>query len=223
MKMNESNLHDRLVEAVSQGDADAVRQCLAAGIDPNDIIWEGDGWTLMHEAVVHDVSIVKELLDNGANINASTYLGYTPMMRAAGKGCFEVVKYLVSRGADLTARDNQDLTAIDMAELEGEEEIADYLKGFFQDYVINKHSGLEQYKGYTLMPLADICLVMIDFCKHSFGGRVHRIDITFADGTQLNRIEVLENCVAVMPSDLSTKPISKYSVPTNQQWLNTPI
>lgn len=48
-----------------------------------------------------NLSIVKLLLQSGADINAQSKTGSTPLMAACSRNCFEVVKYLVHFGVDL--------------------------------------------------------------------------------------------------------------------------
>jgi hypothetical protein len=52
-----------------------------------------------------DLEITKYLLEEGANLEAKTKLGRTPLYFAAREGAFETVKYLCSKGADPTVID----------------------------------------------------------------------------------------------------------------------
>ena len=55
-------------------------------------------------------------LDKGADVNAKTRYGATALTFAADKGHIEVVKLLVSRGADVNAQDTfYQMRAVDMA------------------------------------------------------------------------------------------------------------
>jgi ankyrin repeat protein/serine/threonine protein kinase len=53
-----------------------------------------------------DVEKVKELLKEGANINAKNKFGYTPLHVVADRGHIEIVKLLIEHGADVNAKDN---------------------------------------------------------------------------------------------------------------------
>ena len=52
-----------------------------------------------------DVPAVKALLDNGANVNAKSPYGATPLFFAADRGNTEMVKLLLERGADVDVKD----------------------------------------------------------------------------------------------------------------------
>ncbi len=63
-----------------------------------------------------DVGRVTAALDKGTDVNAKTRYGATALTFAADKGHLDVVKLLVSRGADVSAQDSfYQMRAIDMA------------------------------------------------------------------------------------------------------------
>jgi len=65
-----------------------------------------DGW----------VPAVKFLVEElGADVNARDHNGYTPLHHAAARGDNELIKYLVSKGADVTAVARSGQTTVDMA------------------------------------------------------------------------------------------------------------
>jgi len=59
-------------------------------------------------------TVVRYLLDEGADVNAREKLGGTPLMEAAYAGYLEVIKELLFRGAEINAIGN-DGTALDIA------------------------------------------------------------------------------------------------------------
>jgi ankyrin repeat protein len=65
-----------------------------------------DGWV---PAVTF---LVEEL---GADVNARDHNGYTPVHHAAARGDVALIKYLVSKGADVTAIGRTGQTTVDMA------------------------------------------------------------------------------------------------------------
>ncbi len=56
--------------------------------------------------------LVEEL---GADVNARDHNGYTPLHHAAARGDVDLIKYLVSKGADVTAVGRTGQTTVDMA------------------------------------------------------------------------------------------------------------
>ena len=84
-----------------------------------------DGWTALHEAVVHGAELTRLLLQAGANVNASTELGYTPLHRAAVKGQRDVVALLVQHGADVYAKDAMGQSAREFAQDSGDQATID--------------------------------------------------------------------------------------------------
>lgn len=61
------------------------------------------------------ITIIKLLVEKGANINATANDKSTPLMLAARMAKADVVEYLVSKGADVNAKDASGLTALDYA------------------------------------------------------------------------------------------------------------
>ncbi len=63
------------------------------------------GDTALHHAARNgDLEIVKQLVSNGADVNATTDNNHFPLYCAAGHGHVETTQYLVDKGADLQAR-----------------------------------------------------------------------------------------------------------------------
>ncbi len=56
--------------------------------------------------------LVEEL---GADVNARDHNGYTPLHHAASRGDTELIRYLVSRGANVKAVSRNGQTTVDMA------------------------------------------------------------------------------------------------------------
>ena len=81
-----------------------------------------DGWAPLHGAVFKGhLSVVRTLLDGGANVNAKCecrqYLdgGWTPLLLAVENRRYEIVKELLDRGADVNAKENRGKTALMLA------------------------------------------------------------------------------------------------------------
>ena len=70
----------------------------------------------------------KPLLAHGADANARSDLGWTPLHNAAGKGCTKTAGLLLAHGAQVGAQDNQRRTPAALAIERGHPEVADFLR-----------------------------------------------------------------------------------------------
>jgi ankyrin repeat protein len=76
------------------------------GFAANDHRHVSDGWLPAVKFLVEEL---------GADVNARDYNGYTPLHHAAARGDNEMIRYLVSKGADVTAVARTGQTTADMA------------------------------------------------------------------------------------------------------------
>lgn len=73
-------------------------------IDPGAV--DGRGRTLLHQAVAQgDISLARELLTRGADVNAAARFGETPLHLAAAGNRPEMIGLLLGAGANMEARD----------------------------------------------------------------------------------------------------------------------
>lgn len=106
-----------LMRAALAGDVELAKLLLAHGADAH-IISKDRETTLMaacgtgfingyhrQKSPAERLELVKLLVDLGEDVNAADNYGITPLMVAANLGDLEIVKYLVSKGADLAAHD----------------------------------------------------------------------------------------------------------------------
>jgi len=106
-----------LMRAALAGDVELARLLLAHGADPH-IISKDRETTLMaacgtgfingyhrQRSPADRLELVKLLIGLGEDVNAADNYGITPLMVAANLGDIEIVKYLISKGADLGAHD----------------------------------------------------------------------------------------------------------------------
>ena len=133
--------------AVLQGNLAAVKHLVGAGAsltatDSLDTTADGRrsfGYTALHLAAgaivsdnVHNLGrleILKYLVGQVADVNATAYFGRTALFLAALHGNLEEVKVLVGAGASLTATTNDGGTALHGAAWEGHLETVKYLVG----------------------------------------------------------------------------------------------
>ena len=55
------------------------------------------------------------MIENGADLDAKTINGYTPLHITARHGHLEIVKYLIEIGVDFMAINNEEKTPLDLA------------------------------------------------------------------------------------------------------------
>ncbi|HET9669469.1 MAG TPA: ankyrin repeat domain-containing protein [Casimicrobiaceae bacterium] len=116
-------LLDELATGVANDRADAVRQLLARGMDPDSVDANGDPM-LCIAARNGSVNAVRALLDAKANPNVANRYGDSPLMLASLKGNLEIVRLLVGAKARL---DPPGWTPLIYAATGGHDAIVDYL------------------------------------------------------------------------------------------------
>ena len=100
-----------LMIAALKGNEGAVGSLLRRGADVNKT-----GWTPLHYAATSgQLTILTQLLENHAYIDAESPNGSTPLMMAAMYGTPQAVKLLIDAGADPLLKNQQGITAIDFA------------------------------------------------------------------------------------------------------------
>ena len=110
----------------------AVRLLLEAGADANAASRNAPRFSPLHSAVATDagaveVAIVVALVEAGADPNARSAQGTTPLHTAAFVGDARVVRYLLAHGADITVKSDQGQTAGEIALQRGMAEVAQLL------------------------------------------------------------------------------------------------
>ena len=75
----------------------------------------------------NDLELVKDLVQQGADVNVRDNDSWTPLIRASWNDNLEIVKYLVENGADINAKNKEGNTALKWASYHGELEIVKLL------------------------------------------------------------------------------------------------
>lgn len=88
----------------------------------------GKDGALFRAAALGSLDTASELIRKGANVNATSNRGITPLHRAAQNGHSELVELLLSKGADPAPRSADGQSPASMAAAGGHENIAAMLK-----------------------------------------------------------------------------------------------
>lgn len=130
-----------LMTAARWGNIPMVRFLLKNGATPNQPRSEA-GRMALHVACAYygGMQICKALIAAGADVNAVTLKGETPLMMAASNGKADVVELLLRLGADKQKKDQNGKTALDYAR---SAEISDWKKNTNKDALIDKEKTIE--------------------------------------------------------------------------------
>jgi len=114
-KINVPFSSDSFFQCVQDQNLNAVRDFLAAGMDPN-VKDAFDATALMIAANKGYADMAKILLENGAGVNIKSDDGITALMAAAYRGYEDIVRMLLEQGADVHVESESGLTALMAAE-----------------------------------------------------------------------------------------------------------
>ncbi len=115
------NGNTALMMAAFKGNRRAVQALLAKGA-----IVTRPGWTALHYAAAGGSDeVIRLLLENHAYIDAESPSQLTPLMIAAREGHESAARVLLQEGADATLKNNENLTAAQIAERADKPRIAD--------------------------------------------------------------------------------------------------
>ena len=89
-----------------------VRLLLDSGADAN--VRNADGRTLVYQAASmgNGLPILRLLLEKGAEPDAKTIIGMTPLMAASGRANVDAMRLLIEKNADVNARNAAGATAL---------------------------------------------------------------------------------------------------------------
>ena len=141
LRHNGADLHDvsdddgtsPLHGAAFSGNLEMVRiliECDHVDIDPFNI----DGQTPLHfaskDGTFKDGSVVRFLLEHGADINMENHAGWTALHIASSEGELEAVRLLLECGADVEAENDDGNTALQVAVEEGYDKVVELLREY---------------------------------------------------------------------------------------------
>lgn len=107
-----------LCYAAMGGYADLIPLLIKKGVDPNAEDTKTFGQPRLPLSQVKDIKTAQALLDNGADVNARTSNGQTPLHHLVTYGSSDVIFFLIKHRADVNAKDNQGCTPLHKASLE---------------------------------------------------------------------------------------------------------
>ena len=110
---------DGLLAAARVGDAHAIKQHIARGVNP-DLSYELLGETALCTAAARGHrAVVRLLLNAAAHVDMADRAGWTPLMWAASHGHRTVLRLLLETGASAIARGDGGKTALELAAVTG--------------------------------------------------------------------------------------------------------
>lgn len=102
---------NQLMEAISEGKAEEVKQLLENGTNANELSIVG-ATPLIHATWGKNIKIVKLLVQHGADINLNTERFGSALNVAASVGAGGIAYLLIENGANLNAQDNEGKTPL---------------------------------------------------------------------------------------------------------------
>jgi ankyrin repeat protein len=149
---------------VKEGDTAAVEAALK---EKPDLALKkySNGFTLLHDAAYWGQRDVAEvLLKYGADVNARTKDGVTPLINAVSpKGSTELAILLVKNGADLHATANNGATALHNAATYGDSDLAIFLLESGADVNARANNGATPLDSAALYGKADLVRILLNY------------------------------------------------------------
>ncbi|MFW9908924.1 MAG: ankyrin repeat domain-containing protein [Candidatus Thorarchaeota archaeon] len=145
----------KLLDAVKNGDLDAVKQALEQGADIN-IKEEDFGDSPLHIACSNgDVAIAEYLLDNNADLLLMNRVDMTPLHLAARDGRASVVRLILSRAKEINERILNDVLHVASMSVYGTDEIVRMIDDFRTKQVRPSTDSLEDANALLLVASED--------------------------------------------------------------------
>jgi ankyrin repeat protein len=132
-----------ILDAVEEGNIEAVKQHLAAGTDVNVKGGRMVGTPLHYAALEAHKEIIELLIAKGADVNAKDKHGRISLHLAALGGHKEIAELLIAKGAEVNAKGMTGWTALHQAAIYGYKEIAELLIAEGADVNAKASSGTQ--------------------------------------------------------------------------------
>lgn len=128
---------EKLYTAIENKDLKSVKECFNQGVDVNFIDYARNRHTpLMWASQYGNNDIVKYLIEQGTEVNKTQNFNRDyPLVLATKQGNIDIVKTLIANGADLNIKNQNNETALTIAQKLNNKELVTLLKG---------HKALEQ-------------------------------------------------------------------------------
>lgn len=82
---------------------------------------------LMYAIDDGDLTLARNLIEKGEDLNTENFRGYTPLLLAAAEGELEIITLLLKKGVPINYKSSKNLTALDVACKEGNYEVVKLL------------------------------------------------------------------------------------------------
>ena len=130
-------------------------------IDTSYFVENDDNYNLILAADMGDLNVVDLLLNRGADVNAKTEEGATPLMYACQNGFPDVVDTLIRKGADVNTAPYNGMTALISVSKTGDYEIASILVHAGASVDTTDENGLSALmyaSAYNFPDIVELCL-----------------------------------------------------------------
>jgi cell division septation protein DedD len=132
-------------DAAESGDVAKLQQLIDSGVKVDELR-KGDSATALDVAsYAGKLNAVETLVKDGADIDAHTAAGYTPLHLAALKGHVDVVDFLLKHGAEIDAISADGDTPLHLAAASGNMEVVEHLLDQGADRSIRDFDGRTPY------------------------------------------------------------------------------
>jgi ankyrin repeat protein len=148
--------------AACHGLLEITRLLLEAGANVNAVNFEGTT-SLKEAAQIGATEVVGLLIERGANLDHAPYvLKDGPLIVAAAKDHIEVVRLLLTAGANSQAQQSGGWSCLHYSLLNKNKEMTELVLGYCPDVNASTRGGLRPLHLASMAGFADICLQLVD-------------------------------------------------------------